>query len=128
MFLRRMAQDPFSQDAWTRARDRYVEDLSEEEKPMYYQASLEMIFYDASAAQKQHQARSKSLEIVKRLQPLGTAIEQYGQALDVYANAYPLALSPLWGSIRISLHVSDCMTLTGFLLTFSARRRVWQIF
>ena len=101
-----MSQDPFSQDAWTRARDRFVEDLSEKKKTVYYQSSLEMIFYDASAAQKSHSAASQSLRVANRLKPLTSAIQQYGSALDVYANAYPLALSPLWGSLRIILHVS----------------------
>ena len=100
-----MAPGPFAQDAWTRARERFVEDLSEEEKNLYYQSTPEMIFYDASAAQKQHSANSVSLNLAKKVQPLISAIEQYGNALDVYANAYPLALSPLWGSLRIVLHV-----------------------
>ncbi|KAL9035547.1 MAG: hypothetical protein Q9180_004806, partial [Flavoplaca navasiana] len=41
-----------------------------------------------------------------KLQPMIAAIEQYGKALDVYANAYPLVLSPLWGSIRVVLHLA----------------------
>ena len=100
-----MASQLRSRDAWTRARDRYIEDLTHEEKQMYLQASPEMIFYDASAAEKRHAASSKTRGLMDKLQPLVAAIEQYGQALDVYSNAYPLALSPLWGSIRIVLLV-----------------------
>ncbi len=100
-----MAQDPFAQDAWTRARDRFMEDLNEAERSVYLQSSLEMIFYDVSAAQKRHQDSSTSRSIISKLQPLTAAIEQYGEALDVFVNAYPLALSPLWGSIRIVLLV-----------------------
>ncbi len=95
-----------SQDAWTRAKYRYLEDLTIEEKQLYYQATPETLFYDASAAQKKYTAGSTSFAIVNELQPLREAIEQYGQALDVYSNAYPLVLSPLWGSIRVVLHVS----------------------
>jgi len=94
-----------SQDAWTRAIDRYVEDLSEEEKRYYYQAQPETLFYDASAAENRHGAESNSRGLIEKLQPLVAAIEQYGQALDVYANAYPLVMSPLWGSIRVVLQV-----------------------
>ena len=93
------------QDAWTRARDRYTEDLSDEEKAMFKEASLERVFYDASAAEKKHAASSKTRDIMSKLDPLVTAIEQYGEAIDVYSNAYPLALSPLWGSVRVILHV-----------------------
>ena len=110
-----------SQDAWTRAKNRYIEDLTHEEKELYLQASPEMIFYDASAAEKSHGAESTSRGLMDKLQPLVAAIEQYGHALDTYSNAYPLVLSPLWGSIRILLLV--CLTvlerLTEHILTFS---------
>lgn len=93
-------------DAWARARDRYVEDLSEEEKTLYEHASPESLFYDASAAEKVHTSNSMSLNIMNKLQPLIAAIEQYGQALDVFSNAYSLVMSPLWGSIRVLLHLA----------------------
>ena len=93
------------QDAWMRARDRYTEDLTAEEKAMFNEASLEKVFYDASAAEKKHAASSKTRDVLSKLDPLVTAIEQYGEAIDVYSNAYPLALSPLWGSLRVVLHV-----------------------
>ena len=102
-----MAQDPFAQDAWTRAQDRFVEDLSESERSLYHQSSLEMNLYDASAAQIRHQRTSSNRNLMSKLQPLTSAIDQYGEALDDYANAYPLALSPLWGSLRIVLLVSS---------------------
>ena len=100
-----MASNVPSADAWTRAKDRYIEDLTHEEKQLYNHATPEQIFYDASVAEKKHEASSTSRGLIHRLQPFVTAIEQYGQALDVYSNAYPLALSPLWGSIRVVLLV-----------------------
>ena len=94
-----------SPDAWTRAKNRYLEDLTHEEKQLYIQATPETIFYDASAAEKRHEASSTSRRVIHKLQPFIAAIKQYGQALDVYSNAYPLVLSPLWGSIRVLLLV-----------------------
>ena len=82
-----------------------MEDLTHEEQQLYLQASPEIIFYDASAAEKSHDASSTSRGLMNKLQPFISAIEQYSQALDVYSNAYPLALSPLWGSIRVLLLV-----------------------
>ncbi|KAL9037937.1 MAG: hypothetical protein Q9180_003437, partial [Flavoplaca navasiana] len=93
-------------DAWMRARDRYVGDLSREEKALYETASPESIFCDASAAENTHISSSASLKVAEKLQPMIAAIEQYGKALDVYANASPLVLSPLWGSIRVVLHLA----------------------
>jgi hypothetical protein len=104
-----------SQDAWRRARDRYVEDLTNDERQRYDKASPETLLYDASAAQKEHETKSRGRKVVENLQPLVSAIEQYGSALDVYSNAYPLVLSPLWGSIRVVLHVSDFPSLTRCL-------------
>ena len=107
-----------SQDAWSRARNRYIEDLTHEEKQSYMQATPETIFYDASAAEKSHEASSTSRGLMYKLQPFVAAIEQYGQALDVYSNAYPLALSPLWGSIRVLLMVFPSSTaFLGHMLT-----------
>ncbi|KAL8868513.1 MAG: hypothetical protein Q9174_004942 [Haloplaca sp. 1 TL-2023] len=90
-------------DAWARARDRYVEDLSKEEKASYAAATPETILYGASAAEYIHASSSSSVKIADKLRPLVAAIEQYGKALDVYTNTYSLVLSPLWGSIRVVL-------------------------
>ena len=96
-----------AQDAWTRARDRYIEDLTDDEKRRYDKASPETLLDDASAAQKKHEANSTGRTVMEKLQPLVSAIEQYGSALDIYSNAYPIVLSPLWGSIRVLLHVNS---------------------
>ena len=98
------------ENAWTRARDRYLEDLTDEEQAMFDKVSIEAVLYDASAAEKKHSVCSKSRALSKKLEPLVSAIDQYGEATDVYANACPLALSSLWGSIRIVLHVSSSIT------------------
>jgi hypothetical protein len=43
------------------------------------------------------------------------AIDDYGKALDVYSNTYGLVMSPLWGSLRIVLHVSRCTIPSNYL-------------
>jgi hypothetical protein len=96
-----------NEDAWTRARDRYLEDLTDTERAMFKEASIEAILYDASAAEKKHGVSSKTRALSKKLEPLVSAIDQYREAMDVYVNAYPLALSPLWGSIRVVLYVKS---------------------
>ena len=96
-----------SVDAWTRARERYTQDLSDQEQKLYAEATAESIFYDASAAEKTHRAGSSARYFAtEKLRPLADAIEAYGKAIDVYANTYSLVLCPLWGSIRVVLHVS----------------------
>lgn len=73
---------------------------------MYFRASPESLLEDASAAEKSHRTKSTTRSVMEKLQPIVAAIEQYGQAIDVYSNTYSLALGPIWGSIKILLHVS----------------------
>lgn len=93
-------------DPWVLCRDRYLEDLSEDEKALYENATIENIFYGASAAQKRHEADSKTRLAARKLKPLVAALDQYGKALDVYSNASPTIMCPLWGSVRVVLQVS----------------------
>jgi hypothetical protein len=102
-----MARSHAATDPWQLARNRYMEDLNEEEKKRFATASLENLFYNASAAQREHEEKSISRAISQRLEPFVVAIDQYGAALDVFTNTYSLAMAPLWGSIRVLLHVKS---------------------
>jgi hypothetical protein len=102
-----MAQNGTPTDPWLVARGRYVEDLDEEEKKLFVTASLDNLFHSANAAQKDHEEKSRSRAISKKLEPFVASIDQFGVALDVYSNTYSLAMSPLWGSIRVLLHVES---------------------
>ena len=95
----------FAPDAWNRARNRFLEDLSEDEQRVYSQATPESILYDASAAEKRHAESSTSRKILEKIQPFVRAVEQYGEAMDIYSSTYPLVMGPLWGSIRVVLLV-----------------------
>ena len=95
-----------AQDAWALARTRFCEDLSEEEALKYQHGTLESIYYDASVAEKTHQGQSRSRELAKKIEPFTAAVEQYGQAMDVFSNAASLFICPLWGAMRVCLHVS----------------------
>lgn len=98
---------PFKDDAWSIARDRYTEDLTEEEKQAFDTATLETIYYDANVTEKTHRAGSSSRALFEaKIKPFLSAIEQYGEALDIYSNSYSLILCPLWGSIRVVLQIA----------------------
>jgi hypothetical protein len=97
-------------DPWQLARERYAEDLTPEEKVLFdgaSAASLETYFYSASAAEKDNRADNKLRALLVKMQPIIASIEEYGKALDVYANINPLVLCPLWGSIRVVLYVES---------------------
>jgi hypothetical protein len=96
-------------DPWQAAKDRYLEDLNDDEKALFNgasSASVEAFFYSASTVQKLHQSESKVRALAAKLKPLMDAVEEYGKAIDVLANASSLVLCPIWGSIRVMLHVS----------------------
>ncbi|KAL8785000.1 MAG: hypothetical protein Q9195_008811 [Heterodermia aff. obscurata] len=74
-------------DAWTLARERYIEDLTDEEKSLFAKgskATLEATLYEASAAEKSHRASSRGRRLTSRiLLPFIDAIDQYSEALDL---------------------------------------------
>jgi len=112
-----MAGASTNDDPWSLACGRYMEDLDEEEKKLFETASLGNLFRSASAAQKHHEEQSKARAMSRKLEPFVSAICQYGEALDVYSNTYSLAMAPLWGSIRVLLHVKSNPQLASALPT-----------
>jgi len=100
-----MPLDSSGSDPWSLAQARYMVDLKDEEKVLFRNASVETLFLSTSAAQAHHEQNSKSRALSAKLEPLISAISQFGSALDVYSSIYPLAMGPIWGSIRIVLHV-----------------------
>lgn len=101
-----MAAITLPNDAWTKARERFIEDLEEPERLIFAKASLENIFYTASAAQKTHQGSSRSLYLASKLDSFLAGINQYGKAMDVLSQASPF-ICPLWGALRVLIHVSS---------------------
>ena len=114
-----MAAQTLPNDAWTKARERFIEDLEEPERLMFAEASLENIFYSASAAQKAHQKDTRSLYLASKLDSLLAGIDQYGKAMDVLSQA-SLFICPLWGALRVLIHVSAAVPrLRGCTFDFS---------
>lgn len=72
-------------------------------------ASLEGILADVQRAEEKHSEGSKARKLSRRLRPVISGIEQYGKAVDILTGAAQGILSPLWGGIRILLHVSSGM-------------------
>lgn len=96
---------PLPGSAWEKARERFLQDLEEPERLLFAEASLENIFYSASAAQKTHQTSSRSLYLASKLDSLLAGIDQYGKALDVLSQGSTV-LCLLWGSLRVVIHVN----------------------
>jgi hypothetical protein len=101
---------PFPTQPWDAAKARFLDGLSQKERQKFGDATPENLFYDASACQKKHARGSRSWVMQQKVTSLVEGIEDYGKALDVYANASSLILCPIWGSIRVVLHVSAART------------------
>lgn len=97
---------PFPTQPWEAASAKFIEGLTPDEVKIFKTGSLENLFYSTSVAQKNYAQDSRAWPLQQRISSLADAIEDYGKALDVYTNTYGLVLSPIWGSIRVILHVS----------------------
>jgi len=104
------------------AKNRYLSDLTDGEKRAFESATVENLFYSASAAQKLHQDSSKSRAAARKLRPVVNAIQNYGKAIDIFSAVSPLVLSPLWGSIRVLLIVHDEQRISC-----NHETNIWQI-
>jgi hypothetical protein len=90
-------------DPWLIARNRFLQDSTAEEKLLFNSATVETLYYDTSNTEREDRKSSKMRNVARKLQPLVDVIQEFGAAMDVYSNAYPLVLAPLWGSIRVLL-------------------------
>jgi hypothetical protein len=70
-------------------------------------AVVENLIADMKTAEQQHKVKSKSRKASAALKPFIAGVEQYASALDVIVNTSSQFLSPIWGSFRIVLHVSE---------------------
>ena len=90
-------------DPWTIAKARFLSGLDDQERNLFNEATIENLYYSSSNLERQDQKESKSRAVLRELQPLISAVEDYGKALDTYVNIAPTYLAPIWGSIRVIL-------------------------
>ena len=93
-------------DPWIQSRDQFLSTLSAEEKQVYDGASLTAIVAELDFLQAEHEEGSRSRNVSEKIRPFTTALRHYEQALDVFVNAQPMVMSPLWGGLRVLLKVS----------------------
>lgn len=84
----------------------FLASLSPDENALFEATkTAESLLQEVESANNEHKDASVSRKAGVALLPFIAGIEQYGQAIDVFANSNDL-LCPIWGSIRIVLHVS----------------------
>jgi hypothetical protein len=93
-------------DPWKIARLRYFETLEPSEQIIFKEATIENLYYATSVLERSDGQSSKIRILAHHLQPLVDKVENYGKAMDAYANIAPTLLAPIWGSIRVLLVVA----------------------
>lgn len=90
-----------------RAKDRFLADLPDEQKHLFQTASLENVYYTASNAFSDHCSKTYFGKSLAKMEPLMSALDQYGKALDVYSNTSSLFMCPIWGSVRVVFAIAS---------------------
>jgi hypothetical protein len=85
----------------------FLASLSPDENALFQATNAaEALLQEIGTANSEHKDASVLRKASVALLPFIAGIEQYGQAMDVFANSNDL-LCPIWGSIRIVLHVRN---------------------
>ncbi|KAL9010697.1 MAG: hypothetical protein Q9173_004396 [Seirophora scorigena] len=85
----------------------FFETLSPNEKELYKATTFaEQLLDEVKRADQIYKDKSISRRVSQALKPFLAGIDQYGKALDVISNAISMVLCPIWGSIRIVLHLA----------------------
>jgi hypothetical protein len=90
-------------DPWEKARTRYLESLDPDEAVLFKEATVQNLFYNTSKAEREDRQKSKTRNAIATIQPLVEKIEEYGKAMDTFANIAPTFLGPVWGALRVVL-------------------------
>ena len=87
--------------------DAFIKDLTPDEKRLLGAANLsDAILQDAVELDKRHKGKSSGRKVAQKLKPLIDGINQYGAALDVLSNSSSVFVCPIWGSMRVILHLA----------------------
>ncbi|KAL8647244.1 MAG: hypothetical protein Q9226_006514 [Calogaya cf. arnoldii] len=86
----------------------FFETLSPNEKELFKATTIaELLLDEVKAAENIHKDKSISRKVSQALKPLVNGINQYGAALDVISNSSSQFLCPVWGSMRVILHLAS---------------------
>lgn len=101
-------RDPDLNQKLKSIQEAFVKDLIPEEMLLLGAPDLaDAILQDAVELDKRHKSRSSGRKVAKKLKPLVDGINQYGTALDVLSNASSVFVCPIWGSMRVILHLAN---------------------
>lgn len=95
----------------------FFESLSDDERALFQvtKVATELVS-EVTEADRRHMDKSELRARAEKALPFIAGIEQYGKCMDVFANSSDV-LSPIWGGIRVILHVSSFFPLWPRMLS-----------
>lgn len=97
----------------------FFESLSPKEKEQYEASKIAgALLNEVAEFDAEHSKTSGLRSWSQKLVPFIAAVEQYGKCLDVFANSSDL-LCPIWGGLRVVLHVRSDAIFFAAGFTFS---------
>ncbi|PGH23481.1 hypothetical protein AJ80_02435 [Polytolypa hystricis UAMH7299] len=114
-------------DPWVKAVAKYSDGLNETEKTLLKSSTAADLVATVKIAEHAHGSGSKVGNLVKKIQPLVAAIEQYGTALDVLSNANGIQAAQQFSAYFVKLlemleHIGDVLPRYGtYSVLFSKR-------
>ncbi|KAK0624975.1 hypothetical protein B0T17DRAFT_257932 [Bombardia bombarda] len=102
-----MASGSITSRAWEKALARRQSSCSTDLDSTIFQgkSSPEAIIRDFQASQYMRSQTSKMHAFMTKLEPLASFMERLSPSMDVFVNALPEMLSPIWGTLRTLLMV-----------------------
>ena len=95
------------EEPWGVAAEGFLEDLEEEERERFYKATLSNLFPSIDAAHHStHNNEIRWQAASRRLNTFLSGIEDFAKAIGLFEHAISTIISPIWGSVRVVLHVS----------------------
>lgn len=85
----------------------FFKNLSPDEKELFKATTIaDDLLEEITVAEQLHRDKSLSKRVSQAIKPFLAGVNQYGRALDVLSNSSSLVLCPLWGGVRIVLHLA----------------------
>jgi hypothetical protein len=93
-------------DDWNAAVEEFSKNLDPEDRKYPMNSKPHDVVNDVVQFEKSHHKSSTARHMSAKIQPMVSAINDYGRALDVLANSSAI-IPPLWGSLRVLILVSS---------------------
>ena len=93
-------------DIFRDAQKKFRSGLSPKDRALLSEkSSADEVLSEVESLEEQCRDQSRTFKLVKQIDPFIRAVEQYGKALDQFANAKPEILGIIWGSTCIIIRV-----------------------